>query len=505
MQEFSDFLQQVEVASEYIPNLKIFEFSSKLKSLVDKLPGWFKTKWSTKVQRGNNNNIDATTTLTTQASPIARRSWGTDESKRVFKPLASPDDQRAVSSPKQVFCSYHKTKTHNLNECQKFHDLDFKEQKEFLFKSSFCFNCANANKHIGKNCDQGLPHCKYVETDTLQSFMICQGQKTSFDKYSFLLFRLGVMGAEDQGEESSRHSTSDEDDPVAKAVLPQIFRGKRKVKLALNSSSSCEVLLQKLSDTVTTLGFPATDNAGEIVVSLWDLLSEKLRESETVPYNDWAREWKDQYPDNERQCDKVTVYECAPTVVILTLQKGTTTLTPKKDNQPIQMPSYIREDDFTHPEDGCIHSLDCTGGSLFLFRMIVHSEVRNHQYSMVKIQDSTCMVHDDLCTYEVNLTAELLKNHGGKDCSDSAVSRGHWLGNPANFKGTFCCFGFDVETYHHVTMTLHSLFQSKMADSADFLNGDDLEAILDILEADKEMEEEFINEDENVQSQEMLE
>ena len=79
----------------------------------------------------------------------------------------------------------------------------------------------------------------------------------------------------------------------------------------------------------------------------------------------------------------------------------------------------------------------------------------------------------------------------------SIVRRGDWLGNPANFKGTFCCFGFDVETYHHVTMTLHSLFQSKMADGADFLNGDDLEAILDILEADKEMEEEFINEDEN--------
>ena len=47
-------------------------------------------------------------------------------------------------------------------------------------------------------------------------------------------------------------------------------------------------------------------------------------------------------------------------------------------------------------------------------------------------------------------------------------------------------------------MTLHSLFQSKMADGADFLNGDDLEAILDILEADKEIKEEFINKDENV-------
>ena len=31
-------------------------------------------------------------------------------------------------------------------------------------------------------------------------------------------------------------------------------------------------------------------------MSLRDLLSEKLRESATVPYSDWAREWKDQYP-----------------------------------------------------------------------------------------------------------------------------------------------------------------------------------------------------------------
>ncbi|XP_029183504.2 uncharacterized protein LOC114951485 [Acropora millepora] len=219
------------------------------------------------------------------------------------------------------------------------------------------------------------------------------------------------------------------------AVLPQTFCGKRKVKLALNSSSSCEVLLQKFFDTdnadnrdfgycaVTSLGFPATDNAGNIVVSLRDLLSEKLRESETVPYSDWAREWKDQYPDNEGlQCEKVTVYECAPDVVILALQRGTATLTPKKDNQPIQIPLHIPEDDFTHPEDECIHSLDCTGGSLFLFGMIVHSEVRNHQYSMVKIQDSTWIVHDDLYTYEVNLTAELLKNLGGKERSDSAVT-----------------------------------------------------------------------------------
>ena len=43
-----------------------------------------------------------------------------------------------------------------------------------------------------------------------------------------------------------------------------------------------------------------------------------------------------------------------------------------------------------------------------------------------------------------------------------------------------------------------------MADGVDFLDGDDLEAILDILEADEEMEEEFTNEVENVSTKNTL-
>ena len=50
IREFSDFLQQVEIASEHLPALKIFEYPSKIQALVDKLPNWFFTKWSTKVQ-----------------------------------------------------------------------------------------------------------------------------------------------------------------------------------------------------------------------------------------------------------------------------------------------------------------------------------------------------------------------------------------------------------------------------------------------------------------------
>ena len=51
MQEFSDFLQQVELATEHIPNLKIFEYWSKLQSLVEKLLTWFQSKWSNRVQK----------------------------------------------------------------------------------------------------------------------------------------------------------------------------------------------------------------------------------------------------------------------------------------------------------------------------------------------------------------------------------------------------------------------------------------------------------------------
>ena len=47
LREFSDFLQQVEIAMNHLHSLKIFEYPSKLQTLVEKLPGWFLTKWTT--------------------------------------------------------------------------------------------------------------------------------------------------------------------------------------------------------------------------------------------------------------------------------------------------------------------------------------------------------------------------------------------------------------------------------------------------------------------------
>ena len=183
IQEFSDFPQQVEIVRDHIPSLKIFDFSSKLQSLVEKLPGWFKTKWSTKVQELQQTdghsafpsfsefvkevNFDAEqmnlpqilqaslgsinqraapnqstssrrgsqtsagqgsqiTDLATQSSPDGERS-PTKSILKDSKSTATPDSLGTASTVNTAFCPYHRTKSHDLEDCQKFRELDFSE------------------------------------------------------------------------------------------------------------------------------------------------------------------------------------------------------------------------------------------------------------------------------------------------------------------------------------------------------------------------------------------
>ena len=44
--------------------------------------------------------------------------------------------------------------------------------------------------------------------------------------------------------------------------------------------------------------------------------------------------------------------------------------------------------DFTNPEDEGVYSVDCERGTLVLHGMIVHSEVRYHQYAMIAMPQS---------------------------------------------------------------------------------------------------------------------
>ena len=44
LEEFSDFLQQVKIASKHIESLKVLSYPSQIQVLVEKLHGWFKAK-----------------------------------------------------------------------------------------------------------------------------------------------------------------------------------------------------------------------------------------------------------------------------------------------------------------------------------------------------------------------------------------------------------------------------------------------------------------------------
>ena len=220
MQEFSDYLQQVELATEHISNLKIFEYSSKLQSPVEKLLGWFQSKWSNKVQKlqqadgqntfpsfsvfvkevtfhaeqmnipqisqmtpvsGSRRNVTSppvtpsrgglqsfkghgqslpVTALATHTNPVCEQSSEGNKPIENSTPLASSQSQVTPATPKPAFCPFHRTKSHNLDKCQKFRELDFAKRRDFLLRHKLCFNCAKSTEHTSRNCSQGSSNCE---------------------------------------------------------------------------------------------------------------------------------------------------------------------------------------------------------------------------------------------------------------------------------------------------------------------------------------------------------
>ena len=161
----------------------IFKFPSKLQSLVEKLPGWFKSKWSTKVQKlqqaqghhafpwfldfinevmltewtfprfHNCWMVIATREVLLMCQPLhtvkenkalsvmahllywssrlppTRRMLQLQRSQREFpKPPTTSNNQPSATTPKQRFCPYHRTKSRDFHGCQKFRELNFEER-----------------------------------------------------------------------------------------------------------------------------------------------------------------------------------------------------------------------------------------------------------------------------------------------------------------------------------------------------------------------------------------
>lgn len=100
------------------------------------------------------------TALATHTNPDSEQSSDGNKPTGNSAPLPSSQSQVTPATPKPAFCPFHRTKSHNLDKCQKFRELDFAKRRAFLFRHKLCFNCAKSTEQTSKNCSQGASNCE---------------------------------------------------------------------------------------------------------------------------------------------------------------------------------------------------------------------------------------------------------------------------------------------------------------------------------------------------------
>ena len=188
LEKFSDFLQQVVIASEHIKSLKVFDFASQIHVLVEKLPGWFKSKWSDKIvkfqreegkdafpsfkefaatvkyhaERMNIPQILSSTNLKEPTKPTPRfRNRDSPIVNLMSKSNEDTDEkQKPEDNTNLTYCFYHKKATHATKDCEQLQKLSFNERKEFVMRNRLCFHCLNSDQHIARSCKEDKSICK---------------------------------------------------------------------------------------------------------------------------------------------------------------------------------------------------------------------------------------------------------------------------------------------------------------------------------------------------------
>ncbi|XP_015772172.1 PREDICTED: uncharacterized protein LOC107350459 [Acropora digitifera] len=219
LRDQSLFLQQEETAKTYLLSLPIFDYPSKIQTLGTKLPSWFLTKWSLKVQTLKQKK--GCDTFPTFAEFVAELTFHVDRMNipQVFqnspevpgptssgrspppdpphrrklpssttmasktggksKPLQPDSKQKSFESKSSlqeystanILCLFHQTNTDTLSECNKFRELTFDNRKDFFKKKKLCFKCMSI-KHGAKNCDQAPPECSICHKRDLTALHI---------------------------------------------------------------------------------------------------------------------------------------------------------------------------------------------------------------------------------------------------------------------------------------------------------------------------------------------
>ena len=188
VEEFSDFLQQVVIASEHIKSLKVFDFASQIQVLVEKLPAWFKSKWSDKIvklqreegkdafpffkefaatvkyhaERMNIPKILSSTNLKEPTKPTTH--FHNRDSPMVNLMSKSNEDtderQKPEDNTNLTHCFYRKKTTHATKDCEQLQKLSFNARKGFVMRNRLCFNCLNLDQHIARSCKEDKSFCK---------------------------------------------------------------------------------------------------------------------------------------------------------------------------------------------------------------------------------------------------------------------------------------------------------------------------------------------------------
>ena len=167
--------------------------SPQIQLLVEKLPSWFKTKWSDKIiklqreqgkdsfpsfndfaetvkyhaERMNIPQILSSASLREPTKTPTRPGNRNSSIVNLTSKFDENDEEQAQENEnkRSTYCFYHKRTTHATNECEQLQRLSFNERKDFLLKNRLCFNCVNSNQHIARNCNEGKQTCKICQQE----------------------------------------------------------------------------------------------------------------------------------------------------------------------------------------------------------------------------------------------------------------------------------------------------------------------------------------------------
>ena len=182
LRRYADFLLQCEKAMEKVDSLKFLNDDQQIHRMASKLPKWALTRWGRKVYTWKNEKkksppfaefvqyvvVEADIacdpiTLSqqkTENSPRSRRPGDYGNSKNTFR---KPSDGLARSlatkvsgenankeKPEVIACAMC-GKTHELESCKSYLDMDVKARKEFAKTKGLCFGCLRQG-HVSRDC-----------------------------------------------------------------------------------------------------------------------------------------------------------------------------------------------------------------------------------------------------------------------------------------------------------------------------------------------------------------